>query len=121
PTAGRASGDSGGQLNSGVANYIKQTEGAIGYVEYAYASLSKFTNAALLSKSNTYVVPSITTIRNAGADAKNVTASNFNIVWSPGKSTYPLANFSWALIYQKQATTTTGVVLGKLFDWVATT
>ena len=121
PTAGRASGDSGEQLNSGVANYIKQTEGAIGYVEYAYASLSKFTNAALLSKSNTYVVPSITTIRNAGADAKNVTASNFNIVWSPGKSTYPLANFSWALIYQKQATTTTGVVLGKLFDWVTTT
>ena len=120
PTAGRASGDSGEQLNSGVANYIKQTEGSIGYVEYAYASLSKFTNAAMLSKSNTYVAPSITTIRNAGADAKSVTAANFNIVWSPGKSTYPLANFSWALVYQTQATTNTGVVLGKLFQWVTT-
>jgi phosphate transport system substrate-binding protein len=120
PTAGRASGDSGEQLNSGVASYIKQAEGSIGYVEYAYASLSKFTNAALLSKSNTYVAPSITTIRNAGADAKNVTAANFNIVWSPGTSTYPLANFSWALIDQKQATTNTGIVLGKLFEWVTT-
>ncbi len=74
----------------------------------------------MLSKSNTYVTPSITTIRNAGADAKSVTAANFNIVWSPGKSTYPLANFSWALVYQKQATTNTGIVLGKLFQWVTT-
>jgi phosphate transport system substrate-binding protein len=121
PTAGRASGDSGEQLNSGVATYIKQTEGAIGYVEYAYASQAKFTNAALLSHSNTYVTPSIATIANAASQAKAVSASDFNIVWGPGKSTYPLANFSWAILYQQQPTTSTAIVLGKLFTWVSTT
>ena len=121
PTAGRASGDSGEQLNSGVATYIKQTEGAIGYVEYAYAAQSKFTNAALLTKNKTYVAPSITTIQNAASQAKAVSAANFNIVWGPGKATYPLANFSWAIVYQQQPNTNTGIVLGKLFQWVTTT
>jgi phosphate transport system substrate-binding protein len=38
-----------------------------------------------------------------------------------GAGTYPLANFSWTLLYQKQSNTTQGVVLGKLLDWVTTT
>jgi phosphate transport system substrate-binding protein len=121
PTEGRASGDTGEQLNSGVATYIEQTEGAIGYVEYAYSSLSKFTDAALLSHSKTYVAPSISTISNAATQAKNVSASNFNLVWGPGAQTYPLANFSWAIVYQEQSNTNTGIVLGKLFTWVTTT
>jgi phosphate transport system substrate-binding protein len=121
PTAGRASGDTGEQLNSGVAEYIKETPGAIGYVEYSYAALSKFTNAALLSHSNTYVVPSISSIADAASHTANVSASKFSIILAPGKSTYPLANFSWAILYQRQASTTTGVVLGKLFEWVTTT
>lgn len=121
PTAGRATGDSGEQLNSGVATYIKQTEGAIGYVEYAYASLAKFTNAALLSHSNTYVLPSTKTISNAASTASGLSATKFNIVWGPGKSTYPLANLSWAIFYQKQPTTSQAIVLGKLFTWITTT
>ena len=121
PTAGRASGDSGQQLNAGVATYIQQTEGAIGFVEYAYAVEAQFTNAALMNHDgNAYVAPSIGTIANAGAQAAGVSASNFNIVWAPGGQTYPLANFSWALLYQKQANTNTGIILGKLFQWVTT-
>jgi phosphate transport system substrate-binding protein len=120
PTAGRASGDAGEQLNAGVASYIQETQGAIGYVEYSYALEANFKDAAILSHDGTWVTPSITTIGNAGAQAAGVTASNFNIVWSPGGSTYPLANFSWALMYQKQSTTAVGIVLGKLFQWVTT-
>ena len=42
--------------------------------------------------------------------------------WStrPGSGTYPIANFSWTLVYQKQTDTNTGIALGKLFDWVIT-
>jgi phosphate transport system substrate-binding protein len=121
PTAGRVAGDSGEQLNSGVATYIKQTEGAIGYVEFAYASQAKFTNAALLTAAKTYVAPSITTIANAASSAKSVSATNFSLILSKGKATYPLANFSWAIFYQEQAATNTAVVLGKLFEWITTT
>ena len=111
----------GEQLNSGVATYIAQTEGAIGFVEYAYARQVKFTNAALLSKSGTWVQPSITTIAKAGAAASSLSATAFNIIWGAGSQTYPLANFSWTLLDQTQANTGTGIALGKLFNWVVTT
>jgi phosphate transport system substrate-binding protein len=120
PTAGRATGDSGEDLNAGVAGYIQETEGAIGYVEYSYALEANFTNAALLTKSNTYVTPSVSSIAAAGATATSLSSTNFNIIWSAGSQAYPLANFSWALIYQKQSSTNTGIVLGKLLQWVTT-
>jgi phosphate transport system substrate-binding protein len=120
PTAGRATGDSGEDLNAGVASYIQETEGSIGYVEYSYALEANFTNAALLNKSGSYVTPSVGSIAAAGATATGLSSTNFNIIYSAGGSVYPLANFSWALIYQKQATTNTGIVLGKLFQWVTT-
>jgi phosphate transport system substrate-binding protein len=120
PTAGRATGDSGEDLNAGVASYIQETEGAIGYVEYSYALQANFSNAALLNKSGSYVTPSVSSIAAAGATASALSATNFNIIYSAGGSVYPLANFSWALLYQKQTTTNIGIVLGKLFQWVAT-
>ncbi len=111
----------GEQLNTGVAGFIQQTAGAIGYVEYAYSLQASFTNAALKNAAGSFVKPSQSAIGAAGAQAANLSAANFNIVNGPGAGTYPLANFSWALIYQKQSNTTLGVVLGKLFDWVTTT
>jgi len=111
----------GQQLNSGVANYVKQTSGAIGYVEYAYALQNNFTNAALLNESGTYVAPSIASIGAAGAHATNLSASNYNIVDEPGATSYPLVNFSWSLLYQKQTVTDSGIALGRLLDWVAST
>ena len=111
----------GQQLNTGVANYIQQTSGAIGYVEFAYALQARFNNAALKNGAGAFVTPSIDTIGQAGAQAQGLSAANFNIVNSPGATTYPLANFSWALLYQKASANNTSIVLGKLFDWVTTT
>jgi phosphate transport system substrate-binding protein len=111
----------GEQLNTGVAGFIQQTPGAIGYVEYAYSLQASFTNAALKNAAGDFVKPSQTSIAAAGSQATAVSASNFNIVNGAGAATYPLANFSWTLLYQKQTNTTQGVVLGKLFDWVTTT
>jgi phosphate transport system substrate-binding protein len=111
----------GEQLNTGVAGFIQQTPGAIGYVEYAYALQAGLTNAALKNAAGSFVKPSQSSIGAAGARASNLSASNFNIVNGPGASTYPLANFSWTLLYQKQSNADLGIVLGKLLDWVTTT
>jgi phosphate transport system substrate-binding protein len=111
----------GEQLNTGVATYVDQNSGSIGYVEYAYSLEANFTDAALKSRSGSFVTPSQTSIAAAGANASSLSASNFDIVDGAGSSTYPLANFSWTLVYQKQADTNIGIVLGKLFDWVTTT
>ncbi|MGD0082534.1 MAG: phosphate ABC transporter substrate-binding protein PstS [Acidimicrobiales bacterium] len=111
----------GQQLNSGVATYVKQTPGAIGFIEYSYALQNKFTNASLLNKAGAYVAPTTASIAAAGSHAANLSASNYNIVNGTGRGTYPLANFSWSLIYQKQKVINTGIALGKLLDWVSST
>ncbi len=102
--------------------YIQQTPGAIGYVEYAYCAAGRASpTPRSRTQAGSFVTPSQSSIAAAGAQASDLSASNFNIVNGPGAGTYPLANFSWTLIYQKQSNTTLGVVLGKLLDWVTTT
>jgi phosphate transport system substrate-binding protein len=109
----------GEQLNTGVATYISQTPGAVGYVEYGYALQAGFADAALKNGAGNYVAPSKTSIAQAGARATKLSAANFSIINEPGGS-YPLANFSWTLIYQKQSDTAKGAALQQLFTYVVT-
>jgi phosphate transport system substrate-binding protein len=111
----------GQQLNTGVATYIHQTPGAIGYVEYGYALQAGFDNAALLNKSGAFVAPSITSIAADASQASAVSSSNFSIIDESGTGSYPLANFSWTLIYEKQTDQNKGLAVGKLIDYVITT
>ncbi len=112
----------GEQLNSGVATYIAQTPGAVGYVEYGYSLEAGFTDASIRNKVGDYVAPSSTSIDAAGLQAAGkLSASNFNIIDEPGAGTYPLANFSWTLLYQKQSNANTGLALQRLFTYVITT
>ena len=111
----------GEQLNTGVATFIKSTPGAIGYVSFGYASKSGFANVALKNGSGSYVVPSSYTIGQAGAQATHLSATHFSIIDESGPSTYPLANFSWTLLYRKQANAAKQAALGKLFYYVVTT
>jgi len=111
----------GQKLNAGVASYIGQTQGAIGYIEYAYALQGNFTTAALQNTSGAFVSPSIAGIADAASENSNLSATTFNIVYEPGAATYPLANFSWTLVYQKQPNIDNGLALGHLIDWVVTT
>jgi phosphate transport system substrate-binding protein len=110
----------GEQLNSGVATYIAQTPGAIGYVEFGYALRAHFTNAALLNVGGAYQPPTVATIAQAGKTATKLSATNFSIIDQPGYGEYPLANFSWTLLYQKQANTAKGEALKALFSYVVT-
>ena len=111
----------GEQLNSGVGSYIKQTPGAIGFVEYGYALQDGFTNVSLKNASGSFVAPSVDAIGAAGAQASGLSAKNFSIIDEPGPSVYPLANFSWTLLDQKQSDATKGAALAKLFSYVLTT
>ena len=111
----------GEQLNTGVATYVSQTSGSVGFVEYGYALQNGFVNAAILDAAGAYVAPTEASIALAGAQAANLSSTNFNVVNETGAGVYPLANFSWTLVYQKQSDTTTAIALAKLLDWVVTT
>jgi phosphate transport system substrate-binding protein len=92
-----------GNGNGGVAQIVKSTPGAIGYVDYADAKASGLSYASVKNSSGNYVAPSVAS---ATAAASGVTvASNltFHAVWAPGAQAYPITYQSWDLVIQKQS------------------
>jgi phosphate transport system substrate-binding protein len=88
--------------NSGVAQVIKSTAGAIGYVDYATAKASGLTFASVKNKAGSYIAPSVA---GASASAAGVTVNpdlTFHAVWGTGATAYPITYQSWDLVYAKQ-------------------
>jgi phosphate transport system substrate-binding protein len=101
----------GGDGNGGVAQIIKSTPGAIGYVDYADAKASGLTYASVKNKAGSYVAPSVTAAT-AAADSATVKSDlTFSAIWAPGASSYPITAQSWVLVYQKQSSTNTTKML----------
>ncbi len=92
----------GAKGNEGVAGQVKQTEGAIGYTELAYAKQNHLATAAIANQAGEYVEPSIAsaTAAAAGMSAKLPATSDFriSIVNAPGAGAYPITSFTWLLI-----------------------
>lgn len=91
----------GGKGNEGVAGLVKQTPGAIGYIELAYAIQNKMAFAKIRNKSGNFITPTIASTSAAGniqlpADAK-VFLTN-----TDAAEGYPISGFTWALIYKEQ-------------------
>ena len=93
----------GGNANGGVAQIIKTTTGAIGYVDYSDAKASGLTWASVKNKDGNYVAPST---QSATEAANNVTMKpdlTFSAIWQSGAQSYPITYQSWDLVYQKQS------------------
>jgi phosphate transport system substrate-binding protein len=87
-----------GKGNDGVTALIKQTPGAIGYVEYGYAANNKLTMASLQNKSGNFIAP---TIESGAATLASVNLpANFRaFINDPeGANDYPIATFTWLLV-----------------------
>jgi phosphate transport system substrate-binding protein len=101
----------GGNGNGGVAQIVKTTPGAIGYVDYSDAKASGLSYASVKNKDGNYVAPSIA---GATAAADNATINpdlTFSSVWTSGATSYPITYQSWDLVYQKQSSTNTTKML----------
>ena len=90
----------GAAQNSGVAGMIKQTEGAIGYVELIYALQQKMAYATIQNTGGVYLKPTLATVTAAAAGAaKNMPADfRVSITDAPGKESYPISTFTYLLI-----------------------
>ena len=106
--------------NEGVSGQVKNTPGAIGYVELAYALQTNMAYAAIENRSGQSIVPSIATVKAAAASMPAVTATRFSIVNSAGKGAYPLAGYTWALLYKANPDAAKRAALCRLFHWVET-
>ena len=91
----------GGKGSEGVAGLVKQTPGAIGYVELAYAKQNKMPYANIQNKSGKFITPEIA----ATTLASNVVIpadTKVSITDTDNPKGYPIASFTWALIYKEQ-------------------
>jgi phosphate transport system substrate-binding protein len=101
----------GGNGNGGVAQIIKSTPGAIGYVDYADAKASGLTYASIKNQAGSYVAPSVSSATAAADSATIKPDLTFSAIWAPGASSYPITAQSWVLVYQKQSSTNTTKML----------
>ncbi|KLU60831.1 phosphate-binding protein PstS precursor [Peptococcaceae bacterium CEB3] len=111
---GKVIGEKG---NPGVAGAVKNTTGAIGYIELAYALENNIPYAYMHNKAGKWVLPSL---EGAAADAAAFTIPEdmrVNIVNAPGDAAYPISGFSWALVYQKQTDKAKGEALVNFLKW----
>jgi phosphate transport system substrate-binding protein len=100
-----------GNGNGGVAQIIKTTPGAIGYVDYADAKASGLTFASVKNKAGNYIAPSPTSASAAGTTVTLKPDLTFAAAWSPNPQAYPITYQSWDLVYQKQSSANTTKML----------
>jgi len=114
----------GGKGNEGVAGQVKQTPGAIGYVELAYATQNKLSTATVRNAAGEYVAPTIASVTAAAAGAASALPANtdyrVSIVNAQGTGVYPISSFTWILLYEKQADAAKGKQLHDFLRWALT-
>ncbi|MGH7045445.1 MAG: phosphate ABC transporter substrate-binding protein PstS [Stellaceae bacterium] len=110
----------GGKGNEGVAGLVRQTPGAIGYIELAYLLENSMTYAALENRAGQYVLPSIVTVAAAAATKPDVSSTNFSIVDTSCAACYPISGYSWVLLYQKPADPHRAALVKSIMTWLVT-
>ena len=93
----------GGKGNEGVASYVKQIKGSIGYVELAYALQNAMPYTSLQNAAGTWVQPSAETFAAAAASADWASAKDFNLVITnaPGEQAWPITATNFMLMQKK--------------------
>jgi phosphate transport system substrate-binding protein len=90
----------GAKGNDGVAACVKQNDGAVGYVEQAYALANQFTFADLKNKAGNFVAPTLDSTSAAGDGLKVPDDLRFSAINAPGDQAYPIASGTFLLVYQ---------------------
>jgi phosphate transport system substrate-binding protein len=111
---------SGAKGNEGVAGQVKQTPGAIGYIELAYARQNKLPYADMQNAAGEFVTPAIESITKALATAQIPDDFRFSMVNPPGAGAYPICGATWLLVYETQKDPTKGKKLVEFLDWSLT-
>jgi phosphate transport system substrate-binding protein len=109
----------GGKGNEGVSGQVKQTPGAIGYVELIYATQNKMPYAEVKNSSGQFVKPTIDSVTAALATAEIPDDFRFSMTNAPGKDAYPICGATWLLVYEQQKDPAKGKKLVEFLKWAA--
>ena len=109
----------GGKGNEGVSGQVKQTPGAIGYVELIYAIQNKMPYAEVKNSAGQFVKPTIDSVTAALATAEIPDDFRFSMTNAPGKDAYPICGATWLLVYEQQKDPAKGKKLVEFLKWAA--
>jgi phosphate transport system substrate-binding protein len=109
----------GGKGNEGVAAYVKQITGSIGYVELAYATENKMSYAAVKNKAGAFVEPTAASFQAAAASADWSSQPDFYevITDAPGKDSWPIAATVFVMMYKTPKNAGQSKAAFEFFKW----
>jgi phosphate transport system substrate-binding protein len=109
----------GGKGNDGVAGLVKQTPGAIGYVELIYALQNKISYGSVQNAAGEFVTATTETVSNAAASAAKNMPKDFrvSITNAPGHDVYPISSFTWLLVQQSPRDVARSRILVDFIRW----
>ncbi len=115
-------GGVGGKGNEGVAGLVKQTPGAIGYVELIYALQNSISFGDVQNHDGKFLRASLETTTAAAAGAVNAMPSDFrvSITNAPGANAYPISSFTWMLFYENPKDKARAKIMVDFFKWALT-
>ncbi|MCI0474462.1 MAG: substrate-binding domain-containing protein, partial [Ignavibacteria bacterium] len=108
-----------GKGNEGVTGVVKQLEYSIGYVELIYAIQNKLSYANVKNAEGEFVTPTLESVTKAG----EVTLSQMpesltmSVIGAKGKGAYPMASYTYLLIYQKHKDSEKGKMVRAFLEW----
>ena len=112
----------GGKGNEGVTQQVKQTEGALGYVELIYAISNNLPYAQVKNATGNFIVPSLETVTAAAAGAKLEKDTDFrvSITNAPGAQAYPISSFTWLLVKKDNKDPVKAKLIRDFLAWMIT-
>jgi len=112
----------GGRGNEGVTQQVKQTDGAVGYVELIYAISNNLAYAEVKNSTGAFVTPSLGSVTAAAASAKFPPDTDFrvSITNAPGAGAYPISSFTWLLVRPDTKDPVKAKALKNFLEWMLT-
>ena len=112
----------GAKGNEGVTQQVKQTEGAIGYVELIYAISNKLPYGQVKNAAGQFVVPTLESVTAAAASAKFDAKTDFrvSITNASGAESYPISSFTWLLVKPDTKDPAKAKALKTFLEWMIT-
>jgi phosphate transport system substrate-binding protein len=108
-----------GKGNEGVAGFVRNLPGSIGYVELIYALQNNISFGDVKNSAGAFVKASLEGVTAAAASAPKMPADfRVSITNAPGKDAYPISSFTWLLIPQQSKDAAKGKILADFLNWM---
>jgi phosphate transport system substrate-binding protein len=109
----------GAKGNEGVAGMVRQTPGALGYVELIYAVQNKIETGLVRNAGGVFMKATVESVTAAAANSKQMPPDyRVSVTNAPGKDAYPISSFTWLLIPNPAPDSAKGKIIKDFLTWM---